>query len=165
MARTFRDNVGNEWRIAITVPVLQRIREAAGVDLVEIIEGKHVERLHTDPVFLVSVLYAACGAEIQARSMTPEQFASAIVGDVIDDAVAALGGALVDFFPKYRRDLLQRVLANVRQAMDATSTALLERMTTDRVAEAVREAIDRALGTPGGSSGVAAPSSESSLGH
>lgn len=161
MARTIRDSDGRDWRIAIDVPTLDRIREQTGADLVEVVEGKHIDRLYADPKFLVGVLYAVCEPDVLARSMTPEQFAALFIGDVIDDAVAALGGALVDFFPKFRRALLQRVMESARTAIDATATALLERLTPAMVHEAVRQGIAQALEKRGPLFGPAPESSGS----
>ena len=48
--RTFNDNAGRTWTIAINVDTIRRVRSLVSVDLLEAVEGKLIERLAGDPI-------------------------------------------------------------------------------------------------------------------
>ena len=60
--KTFTDNTGRVWMLAVNVGAIKRVRALCGVDLNSIIEldeknkpsAKLLERLSTDPVLLVA---------------------------------------------------------------------------------------------------------------
>ena len=64
--KTFTDNTGRTWTLSVTVGTIKRVRALCGVDLANIItmeSGKTpnvglLERLASDPVLLVDVLFA-----------------------------------------------------------------------------------------------------------
>jgi hypothetical protein len=71
--RTFKDNAGRDWTVAVTVDAIKRVRTLAGVDLLEVVEGKLMERLVTDPVLLCDVIYSVCKPEADAKSVADRQ--------------------------------------------------------------------------------------------
>jgi hypothetical protein len=108
--RTFTDAAGQSWSVVVTVDTLRRVRQLAGVDLMQAIGGKLLEQLATDPVLLVDVLAAVCKPQLDARSTTAEAFAQGLVGDAIDAAAHALLLGLADFSPSPTRKLLMRLI-------------------------------------------------------
>ncbi|MEP0846068.1 MAG: hypothetical protein HRF50_04505 [Phycisphaerae bacterium] len=147
--RTFSDMVGDRWTLALTLPAIRRIKAALDVDLLEVIEGKHLDRLTRDIGFLCDVIYLLCKPEADARNLSAEQFGERIAGDVIDAAAAALAGAITDFFPKAQRPVVERLSAIANQAMERAADAALERLDPERVETAMRQAIEQVLaGSP-----------------
>jgi len=120
---TFRDNANRTWTVAVTVASVKRVRAMVGLDLLDAGEGRVFDRLATDPVLLVDVLYAVCKPELDAAGVTDEQFGEALAGDAIDRATDALLEDLVAFFPTARRKVLNRALAKLR-AVEARATDL-----------------------------------------
>ena len=65
--KSFTDNAGRVWMLAVNVGAIKRVRALCGVDLNSIIEldeknkptAKLLERLSTDPVLLVKEMKAA----------------------------------------------------------------------------------------------------------
>lgn len=58
--RTFNDNAGRTWTIAINVDTIRRVRSLVSVDLLEAVESKLIERLAGDPILLCDVIYVIC---------------------------------------------------------------------------------------------------------
>jgi hypothetical protein len=121
MPRTFTDNAGRSWQIAVTVSTIRRVRAEAGVDLAAAGRtapgGESVlERIASDPVLLADALYAIVRPEAEARKITPEQFGEALAGDAVEAAADALVEEIVDFFPT-------PVRARWRRAMDLAKAA------------------------------------------
>ena len=116
---SFSDTTGRRWSLDITVQAIRRIRGLTGVDLLDAANGGDVlERLSTDPVLLVDVLYAACKPQADAAGITDEAFGEAMAGDAIEHATAALLDDLVDFSPNQRdRAALAQVIQTARKAM------------------------------------------------
>jgi hypothetical protein len=155
--KTFTDNAGRTWTVAINIDVIKRVRSLLNIDLLDITDGKLVKRLISDPVLLCDVIYVICRPEAEAKNVTDEDFGRAMAGDAIEHATTALLDELVNFSPNPRdRKSAQRVLQKTWQVMDRARD-LVERkidLELDQVAE-------RALQSAGLSSGDSQESSES----
>ena len=121
--KSFTDNAGRIWTVAVNVAALKRVRAICNVDLNAIVEmdeknnpsTKLLEQLSADPVLLVDVLYAVCKNEADAQGFTDEDFGRAMAGDVIDHATAALLDEIVNFFPEAKRQAFQKILSATRR--------------------------------------------------
>ena len=121
--KSFTDNLGRTWTLVVNVAAIKRVRALCGVDLNAIVEidknnnptAELLERLSTDPVLLVDVLYAVCKTECDQKGVSDEDFGAAMAGDAIEQATAALLDEVVDFFPTAKRAALQKILAATRR--------------------------------------------------
>ena len=75
--KSFTDNMGRAWTLVVNVAPVKRVRALCGVDLNSVIEvedgkpsAKLLERLSSDPVLLVDVLYAVCKPECDRLGVT-----------------------------------------------------------------------------------------------
>jgi hypothetical protein len=154
--KTFNDNAGRTWTVAINVAAIKRVRTALDVNLMEAVEGDLLERLSSDPVLLCDVIYVVCKPEADTRNVSDEDFGRAMAGDAIEHATTALLEELVDFFPRGKRRVLHKALAKL-QAVEARAveyaSARLEDPELDRRIEA-------ALSSPTDRSSSLPPSSE-----
>jgi hypothetical protein len=113
--KTFNDKAGRTWAVQINVDAIKRVRDLAGVNLLEVVEGKLLERLISDPILLCDVIYSLCKPETDTRNISDMDFGKAMGGDAIDGATTALLEELVDFFPQARRRVLAKALAKLRK--------------------------------------------------
>lgn len=156
--RSFTDNAGRTWTIAVNVNAIKRVRGLLGLDLLDLVGGGLLEKLFGDPVLLSDVVYAVCRPEADAKGVTDEDFGRAMAGDTIEHATKALLEELVDFSPSPRdRANLQRVLQTTWQALDKARDVITAKLATVD-AEAL---VVQALATSGNSSGAAPESSAS----
>jgi hypothetical protein len=128
--RTFNDNAGRTWTLAINVDAIRRVRSIVNVDLLEAVEGKLIEKLVGDPILLCDVIYVICKPEADQRSITDEDFGRSMAGDAIDHATTSLLEELVDFFPKSRRALLTKALGKFRQ-LETKAIQLVDKQLDD----------------------------------
>ena len=160
--KTFTDNAGRTWTVAINVDAIKRVRALLDVDLLEIVDGKLIERLIRDPVLLCDVVYVLCKPEADTKGVSDEQFGQAMAGDAIEHATKVVLEELVGFSPSPRdRATLQRVLKTTYEVMDKARDVIEARLDSgelDRV-------IEHALQTAGNSSGSAPASSASIPDH
>jgi len=157
--KTFTDNAGRTWTVAINVDAIKRVRDLLKVDLLEVLDGKLIEKLYRDPVLLCDVIYAVCKPEADARNVTDEDFGRAMAGDAIEHATKALLEELVGFSPSPRdRANLQRILETTWNVMDKARDVIEARLATVNADDLVAQA----LATSGGSSGSAPESPASS---
>ncbi|WP_428937765.1 hypothetical protein [Fontivita pretiosa] len=112
--KTFADNAGRTWTVTVNVDAIKRVRDLASVNLLEVVEGKLVDRLVTDPLLLCDVIYCLCKPEADAKQISDTDFGRAMAGDAIDAATTALLEELVDFFPQARRRVLAKAMAKLR---------------------------------------------------
>jgi len=141
--KTFIDNAGRTWTVSINVDTVKRVRDLAQVNLLEVIEGKLLNRLIGDPVLLCDVIYIVCKPEADAKNIADVDFGRAMAGDSIDSATTALLEGLVGFFQQGRRQVLTKVITKLRKfekpALHAVETRLessaLERQMQAALAE------------------------------
>ena len=156
--KTFNDNAGRTWTIAINVDAIKRVRSLLDVDLLEIVDGKLIERLIRDPVLLCDVVYAVCKPEADAKDVSDEEFGRAMAGEAIEHATKALLEDLVGFSPSPRdRANLQRVLQTTWNVMDRARDLIEQRIESGEL----EKVVERALASAGSSSGAAPESSGS----
>ncbi len=105
------DRKSNVWVVEIDTSTLRRVKAVTGVNLLECVEGDLIERLSSDVLLLVDVLYAILQPQADQQQITDEQFGEGLAGDVITDATTALLEAMVAFFPEPRRRLLKTAAA------------------------------------------------------
>jgi hypothetical protein len=149
--KTFTDSAGRTWTLAVTVGVVKRVRDLAGVDLIEAATGDLWERLLEDPVLLVDTLYALVKPEADAGGVSDEEFGRALVGDALDGALAALEEELLAFFPRHQR---VRAAANLLAAAEKAEARAKEARATLGPTPACPAA------RPGGSSGTSPGSAD-----
>jgi len=123
--KTFTDNAGRTWTVQVNVGAIKRVRDLIAVNLLEVIEGKLIERLVGDPVLLCDVLYCLCKEQADAQGLADVDFGRGMGGDAIDHAATALLEELVDFFPQAQRRVLTKALGKLR-AMEATALRAVE---------------------------------------
>lgn len=158
--KTFRDGNGKEWVIEINVTSIKRVRDLAGFDLLEVVEGTLIDKLIRDPVLLCDVIYAACKPEADARGIDDRQFGQAMFGDAIAHASDALLEELVNFCQNPRdRAILAKVLEKTRVAMDKARDLIEARLNSGEI----EKAVDRVLASANASSGNVPVSAESTL--
>ncbi len=129
---TFKDAEGRLWEVDLNVAVLKRVRSILDVDLTRLLEEDEaeatlLERLCTDPVLLVDVLYVVCREQAKAEGVSDEQFGCAMASDVISDAADALMDAIVVFTPDPRQ---RARLKRVREALTALEEKANEALDT-----------------------------------
>lgn len=106
--KSFTDNKGRTWTLEVTVATVKRVRALCRVELNSIVEldknnkpsAELLERLSSDPVLLVDVLYAVCKPQADKLGITDEDFGEAMAGDAIEHATTALLEEVIDFFPE-----------------------------------------------------------------
>jgi len=157
--RTFKDNAGRTWTVSITVNAIKRVRGLLDVDLLEVVGGKLIDRLITDPVLLCDIVYAVCKPEADAQSVSDEDFGRAMAGDAIEHATTALLEELVSFSPSPRdRANLKRVLETTHRVMDKARDLVEQRIENGELDRIAEEALQGHAGSSSGNSPVSSAS-------
>jgi hypothetical protein len=161
--KTFNDNAARSWTVQINVDAIRRVRDLASVNLLEVIEGKLIERLVSDPILLCDVIYVVCKPEADAREISDADFGRAMAGDAIDSATTALLEELVSFFPQAKRRVLAKALAklqNLQRIVSERAESMLESPDLEQQILRQLDELDReAQLSPSNSSGNAPESS------
>ena len=129
---TFIDNKGRTWTLEVTVATVKRVRGLCKVDLNSIVEldknnkpsAELLERLSSDPVLLVDVLYAVCKPQADKLNITDEDFGESMAGDAIEHATTALLEEVISFFPEAKRMVMQKILSASRRFSNAARMRL-----------------------------------------
>jgi len=165
--RTFKDNAGRDWTIAVNVDVIQRVRDLLKVDLLTVLEGELTQKLIDDPILLCNVVYVVCKPEADAKNVTDQDFGRSMAGDAIDAATTALLEELVDFFPRARRGLLATALKKLREVERkavALAQAKIEGPELDRLLNEHLKGLGLSSGNaPASSDSTPAPTPSASL--
>ena len=129
--KSFTDNLGRTWTLVVNVVAIKRVRALCDVDLnaiIEVEDGKPsarlLEKLSSDPVLLVDVLYAVCKPECDQKNISDEYFGAAMAGDAIEHATSALLDEVIDFFPEAKRLALKKILSATRRFAQIAKTRM-----------------------------------------
>ena len=139
--------------MTVNVDAVKRVRSLLDVNLLEVVDGKLIERLAADPVLLCDVLYALVKPDADAKQVTDQDFGRGMAGDAIDLATTALLEELVDFFPQGKRRLLQKALAKLKD-WEAKALGVAEQKLDSPELEAQFENALKSIGDSSGGSPV-----------
>jgi hypothetical protein len=123
--RSFKDSKQREWSIAVNVGMAKAVRAATNINLFDLYQSD-AERVFSDPITLVDVLYALCREQCQQRGVTDVDFGAAMVGDCLEESANALMEEVADFFPSRRRTILRATLAKAETIAKETEAKLME---------------------------------------
>ena len=143
--KTFTDNTGRAWQIAINVDAVKRVKGLLGVDLMEATEGRLLERLISEPILLCDLVYALCKPQADAAHVTDEDFGRAMAGDAIEAATGAMLEELVDFFPSRRRALLAKAVGKLRTLETMVLTAAENRLDSPELETQLQQGVQAML--------------------
>ena len=148
---TFKDTAGREWMVAIDAPSIMRIRETCDPQFMlnDANENNTYSRMQEDPVVLCRVLFELCLKQRQERDISEEAFYLGIIGDVIDDATAALLKAILSFSPRRTRELLEAFADKETRIQHLLSQTALDKIKDPQIEErmltAAKARIDAAI--------------------
>lgn len=114
--KTFIDNKNRTWTVAINVATVKQLRDLMNINLMESITGDLIERLKSDPIFLVDVLYVICKKQADELKVSDVDFGEAMAGDAISNATDAFLEDVIDFFPSLKRGPLRRAFQKCSEA-------------------------------------------------
>jgi hypothetical protein len=140
--RTFKDNAGRTWTIAVTVGSVKRVKSLLGINLYECAGGSLLDRLANDIEMLVDVIYVLCKPEADKANVTDEQFGEALAGDAIDHATTAFKEELVSFFPSGQREVMRAALAKADAVQKRAMTLALEKIDSMDPEQLIRDSLN-----------------------
>lgn len=135
---SFKDTEGREWLVTLNTAQVKRVKQRLGINLADPQESDVLHKL-ADAITLVDVLYVLVEKQAKERSVSDESFGEALGGDTLESASTAILEALCDFFPRARRMMMRKVLAEV-ESQRVKAIELLERDGD----ELIRKAFDQA---------------------
>lgn len=98
--RQFTDSTGKTWNVTVNVAAMLRVKDMAGVDLIECAAKENsqvLKDLYCNPVVLTDVAYAV----VSPTDVAKAQFSDAMDGKALAGAKAAILEELMDFFGAY----------------------------------------------------------------
>lgn len=147
----YLDAAGREWRLPINGDTIERVREEIGADLYEYgmqADGEDARnvlqfRVRFDPVLLTKILYAVARRQADDEGVTWDEFAEAMHGDYLWNALQALEVAIVNFTPnpdvRAARAAAVQKTAQMLDAAMKVARQQTERVTADKRLDARRE--------------------------
>jgi hypothetical protein len=144
--RTFKDNAGRTWTIAVTVGSVKRVKSLLGINLYECAGGSLLDRLANDIEMLVDLIYVLCKPEADKANVTDEQFGEALSGDAIDHATTAFKEELVIFFPSGQREVMRAALAKADDVQKRAMTLALEKIDSMDPEQLIRDSLNESPG-------------------
>jgi hypothetical protein len=156
--KTFVDNAGRTWTVAINVNAIKRVRALLDINLLEVIEGQLIDKLIRDPVLLCDVVYAVCKPEADAHAIGDEEFGRSMAGDAIEQATKALLEDLVLFSPSPRdRANMQCVLQTTWRMMDKARDLIEAKLDSGAMEREVEQMLQKSSDLSGNSQASSEP--------
>lgn len=166
--KTFTDNAGRSWSIAINVNAIKRVRDLLDVDLASTVDGdeqskKLLAQLMVDPILVCDVVYCVCKPEADKLGITDEDFGRAMAGDAIGQAREALLAELVNFSPSPDQRRVAQKAINKLKLMESKAMAHVEKQIDDpRIDQLIDDHLSELTSSFSGLPGLSASIPESS---
>ena len=133
--KTFTDNKGRTWEVALNIRQMKRVRDVLGVDLVNVISATKdggvstdtLERVANDPILLVDILWVLCENQAKEAGISDEDFGYSLAGESVEEATRAFLDELVDFFPGARRLYLRKAV-DIARKYERESAEVLQKV-------------------------------------
>ena len=140
--KSFQDEQGNKYDIKLTVGAVKRVRDLAGEDIYDLTSGEPplANRLTTDIILFVDVIYACCKLQADEYGVSDAQFGENLAGKSISDAAEAFWAELIESFQQAGRTDQATVAEKNRQVMIAAISRGTQEMAAISVQEIVEEA-------------------------
>lgn len=154
--RTFKDNQGRSWEIALNVYEMKRIRGVLGIDLVNVIaldkdgdvKVDLIDRIANDPCLLVDILWVIVEAQAKEDGVSDIDFGSSLAGEAIESATKAFLDELVDFFPGAKRLFLEKAVGLSRKYTEELTGVLKEALADPELEKRVRVSMTSSTALP-----------------
>lgn len=152
--KVFKDNKNREWIVAVNHTTVKRVQSILNVDLrlMQDEEAKLVQRLETDTILLVDVIFVICQPQAEKMGISDEEFGEAMAGDAIFHATEALIEEMTDFFPNPRhRGLIKTVLEKRRTVQSKVldrAESVLGNIDLNKEAESLTRSLMKSLESP-----------------
>ena len=164
--RQFTDTKERVWEVELNVRQMKRVRDALGIDLVNVIQAGRdgtvatdtLDRVANDPILLVDILWVLCEGQAKAAGVTDEDFGSSLAGDSIETATRAFLDELVDFFPGARRLILKKAVGLARKYEMESAAAVAEALESPEFEERMKTLLSPRGGSPESQGSTQAPS-------
>ncbi len=131
------------------------------MNLLELVDpdGELLKKVVAYPPLVCDIAYALCKPQCDEKSVTDEEFGRAMAGDVLEEVLDLLLEETVDFFPKARRAVLQKVLSKsrtfARRAQELTEARLAAGELDRAIDEVLQPELARLEASPSGGTGSA----------
>lgn len=157
--RSFKDNQGRSWQIALNVYEMKRIRALLGIDLVNVItldkdgavKVDLVDRIANDPCLLVDILWVLVESQAKEEGVSDVDFGCSLAGKSIEEATQAFLDELVDFFPGAKRLFLQKAVSLARKYTGEMESVLEKALADPELDRWIEESMRSSPSSPGSS--------------
>ena len=136
----FSDSKGREWGLALDFGLLRTLKKMAQVDFGDPEQfGRVWAELLFDDEKALKVLWRCVETQATDAGVSETQFLEAMNGEVLENALDALGEAVVNFTRPQRRGIVQAAMVQINEKL----AAVIARTQTE-VENLTMEAVERA---------------------
>jgi hypothetical protein len=147
--KTFKDNAGRTWTVGVNIATVKRVKSLLEIDLLDVVEGKLLDKIVLDPVMMCDVVYAICKPDADKQNITDEQFGCAMAGDAIEHATEALLQELIDFFPELKRPALRAALEKFKTLQKKSTEFALKYLENPEFDKGMEKELERIISSSG----------------
>ena len=146
---TFTDELSREWKLALTVIELKKLKTEFQIDLAEFAgSGSTVfVRLASDPILLVDVLSCLLEEQIKKLGLDEKQFAAGIFGEGIERATSALVEAVINFSKPQEGRIIRAMWNKVQATRELATERVMDRMDALDLSKLVEDKLGEVLPT------------------
>lgn len=130
----FTDEHGNQYRITLDMPTQKAIRDEAGFDFSFTDNlGERLQKLMTNTIAVVDVLWVACREQAGVYKLEASDFDRGLNGETIVPAVDALLYATVEQAPRAFQPIMLEGMVAVRRSRRQLNNLLRTQSTDPRL--------------------------------
>jgi hypothetical protein len=125
--KCFKDSKARTWDITVNVGTAKAVKDLTTVNLFDLYSTE-AQKVFSDPCLLVNVLYVLCKKQAEDRKISDVEFGECLVGDSIEEAATSLLQEVAHFFPKSRREIMEKMLEKSQTAAKVMEKRAMEQV-------------------------------------
>lgn len=165
--KTFTDNAGRTWTLALTVNSLKRVKGLAQIDLANVLQARPerevplLAELEEDLLLFAETLFALVQPQAAQTGVSQEEFDRACGGAVLAEAQRVFWEELVDFFRSlpHREAHLRAIelLSTLKQQLVTSALQEMDEALKSPAPKGPKTSGERSADWPASSASIPAP--------
>lgn len=137
----FVDSKKREWELEVTIGGINRVKSRCKLELLDFGKDGFLKTLIDDPLMQAEMFWALLEPQAKEQSITKDDFADSLTGEIIDDMTKVFLEEITDFFRGSKKTAAKTVLAKTNLLVETAYADVAEKAESLNVKEIYEEAI------------------------
>ncbi|MGO9111168.1 MAG: hypothetical protein ACLP9L_18240 [Thermoguttaceae bacterium] len=145
--KTFKDSKDRNWSLEINCDSIEQIKADCGCNVLDVLDPQSdlSQEIMAYPPLAAKLIFAAVAEQAKIKEVDDREFRRSMNGDALSAAHDALMEEIINFSPKYRRNVAAAVLEKNRDVQNAAAELAMIKLQDPELKTKIMTALETAL--------------------